>query len=112
MIDIAPAKDCKHPELTYGEICVQCNECGRFDKPPFVTYDFKIIEQGHDGFPPLWRKPRELGGHFESQDGKTKCWYRSDQKIKDGNTIEDIIPDAWYPKGLNHVRWWIEGITC
>jgi len=29
--DYRPTKDCKHPELTYGEICVKCGECGRFD---------------------------------------------------------------------------------
>lgn len=29
--DYKPIKDCKHPEWTYGEICVKCNECGRFN---------------------------------------------------------------------------------
>ena len=30
-IDYPPTKDCKNPD-TYGEICVKCNDCGRFDK--------------------------------------------------------------------------------
>jgi ssDNA-binding Zn-finger/Zn-ribbon topoisomerase 1 len=31
IIDYAPTKKCKHPEWTYGEICVKCGECGRFN---------------------------------------------------------------------------------
>ncbi len=31
-IDYPPVKECKHPEWTYGEICVKCGECGRYDK--------------------------------------------------------------------------------
>ena len=30
-IDIGVAKNCKNPD-SYGEICVRCNRCGRFDK--------------------------------------------------------------------------------
>ena len=30
-IDIGVAKNCKNPD-SYGEICVRCNKCGRFDK--------------------------------------------------------------------------------
>lgn len=26
------SKDCKNKEESYGEVCVQCNKCGRFDK--------------------------------------------------------------------------------
>ena len=32
-IDYAVTDDCKNPEESYGEICVQCNKCGRFDEP-------------------------------------------------------------------------------
>lgn len=31
IIDYAPIKECKHPEWTYGEICVKCGECGRYN---------------------------------------------------------------------------------
>lgn len=31
-LDFAVTKDCKNPEESYGEICVKCNRCGRFDK--------------------------------------------------------------------------------
>jgi len=30
-VDIAVTDDCKNPD-SYGEICVMCNRCGRFDK--------------------------------------------------------------------------------
>ena len=30
-VDYAPIEDCQN-EDTYGEVCVQCNKCGRFDK--------------------------------------------------------------------------------
>ena len=26
------SKDCKNKKESYGEICVRCNKCGRFDK--------------------------------------------------------------------------------
>lgn len=29
--DTAPLKDCKNTAESYGEICVKCNKCGRFD---------------------------------------------------------------------------------
>ena len=31
MIDIVPIKGCKNLVESYGEICVKCNKCGRFD---------------------------------------------------------------------------------
>lgn len=30
--DIRPVKQCFHPDWTYGEICVKCNDCKRFNK--------------------------------------------------------------------------------
>ena len=30
-IDYPVTKDCVNPD-SYGEICVKCNQCGRFDK--------------------------------------------------------------------------------
>lgn len=30
--DYPPTKNCKHPEWTYGELCVKCGECGRYNK--------------------------------------------------------------------------------
>lgn len=47
-IDCPPTKDCKHPEWTYGMICVKCGECGRYDK------DFKCVNCGYtEGKKPL-----------------------------------------------------------
>lgn len=31
-IDNAVSKNCKNLSESYGEICVKCNKCGRFDK--------------------------------------------------------------------------------
>ena len=31
-ISIGVTDDCKNLEESYGEICVRCNKCGRFDK--------------------------------------------------------------------------------
>ena len=48
-IDYAPIKECKHPELTYGEICVKCGECGRYD----VFH--KCVNCGYiEGKKPVW----------------------------------------------------------
>ncbi len=30
-IDTAVLKNCKNTAESYGEICVKCNKCGRFD---------------------------------------------------------------------------------
>ena len=30
-ITYAPIEDCKSEYQTYGEICIKCNKCGRFD---------------------------------------------------------------------------------
>lgn len=31
-VDFAPVKACKNIDNTHGEVCVKCNECGRFKK--------------------------------------------------------------------------------
>ena len=31
-LDYPPTKTCKHPEWTYGELCVKCGECGRYNR--------------------------------------------------------------------------------
>lgn len=31
-VDIAANESCKNPWDSYGEICIRCNCCGRFDK--------------------------------------------------------------------------------
>jgi hypothetical protein len=35
-IDYTPILDCKSLEETYGEICIKCNKCGRFDIKCFI----------------------------------------------------------------------------
>ena len=30
-VDYQPVDECKNPD-SYGEICVQCNQCGRFNE--------------------------------------------------------------------------------
>lgn len=30
-IDYAPVRDCPMAEFTYGEVCIKCNVCGRFE---------------------------------------------------------------------------------
>ena len=104
------AEDCKHPELTYGHLCVKCNECGRFDyggdRNP-VQSDIRVVTQRHEGIPPLWRYPNEYGGYFDHS--KKQCWYRNTDKIKAGTTLEDIIGYWWWPDRLPYLRWWIEG---
>lgn len=32
-IDFKARDDCENLENSYGEICVKCNRCGRFNKP-------------------------------------------------------------------------------
>jgi len=115
-IDYAPVKCCKNPD-TYGVICVKCNKCGRFDyggESNPVRSDIRIVEQFNEGFPPIWRYPKEFGGYYTGEGiGKPdkKCWFRSDKLIKDGTMLRDIISEWWYPDRLDHLRWWIEGIN-
>lgn len=39
-IDFPPIEGCKHPEWTYGVLCVKCNDCGRFNR------EYKCINCG------------------------------------------------------------------
>jgi hypothetical protein len=45
-IDFAPVKNCKSPKETYGEICVQCNKCGRFNQKCLICN--KVIKPDDD----------------------------------------------------------------
>lgn len=103
-------KDCKHPIETYGEICLGCNDCGRFNRPPFVRTDIKIITQRNDGVPDIWRYPKEIGGYFEDNERRKpiKCWYSDNNLIKNGTTLSEVINEHWYPERLPYLRWWIE----
>lgn len=52
-IDIGVADNCQNPD-SYGEICVHCNKCGRFDDlESFDTDDLmrmtKLHEEKEDG---------------------------------------------------------------
>lgn len=38
-ISYGVAEDCKNPEESYGEICIRCNKCRRWDK--------EIKREGH-----------------------------------------------------------------
>ena len=40
-VDIGVIENCKNPD-SYGEICVRCNKCGRFDKENYVP--MSVIE--------------------------------------------------------------------
>ena len=111
IIDYAPTKDCKRLAETYGEVCIQCNDCERFEKEPFIQSDISIITQRNDGYPGLWRYPHEFGGYYKSKDEEMpyECWYRSDKLIKDKTTLAEVVPGCWYPERLPYLRWWIEG---
>lgn len=74
-IDFAPIDDCKHPEWTYGEICVKCNECKRFDKP----HDFQPVK----GVP---YRCCAICGIVERRDGKNSpCKGPSKLRPMEGN---------------------------
>ena len=32
LVSVAVSDNCKNKAESYGEICVKCNKCGRFDK--------------------------------------------------------------------------------
>lgn len=41
-IQLTPIKDCKNFEDSYGEICVRCNLCGRFNEDDVKENDNEI----------------------------------------------------------------------
>lgn len=49
-IDYAVTDDCKNLDGSYGEICVQCNRCGRFDKDKTKEIEDKIDEIFNEEF--------------------------------------------------------------
>ena len=105
--DYPPVAECKHPNETYGEICIQCNDCGRFDKRHHV--EIRLITQAHSGIPPLWDYPEKKVSFFNNQ------WHwgrkRRNPTSSHSGTLTDVLPPSWFPGRLDHVRWWIEGRT-
>lgn len=43
-IDYAVLENCENP-YSYGEICVGCNACGRFDKKTRLESKLKVLEE-------------------------------------------------------------------
>lgn len=41
-ITYSALESCKNLESSYGEICVKCNKCGRFDKDKKLRYVEKM----------------------------------------------------------------------
>lgn len=46
-VDYEPVKGCQMGHLTYGEICVKCNVCGRFEGMPIP--DIEDVREQMDG---------------------------------------------------------------
>lgn len=89
-VDYHPIKGCKHPELTYGEICVKCGECGRFDvdnkcincgytegrKPLSVYNDWGTVEFYDIFAAPICPKCKSL---FKEEDRtRVKSWWEAE----------------------------------
>ncbi len=101
MIDYAPIADCKHPELTYGQVCIKCDECGRFqEKPDFVV---TIQSQYHPGIPGFWYSPHTVATFCGDR------WIGQHRVLPKNCQIENAIPTIWEKRELPYVRWWIEG---
>ena len=43
-IDIGTVNDCKNLSESYGEICVKCNKCGRFDQEKQIEEMAEVLE--------------------------------------------------------------------
>ena len=110
-IDFAPVKDCKSQSETYGEICIRCNKCGRFDEGGVnnpIRSDIKIISQFNPTIPPFWEYPKQHGYFYKSK-WVAERQSKSSTFEREGNLI-DILPPAWKAKDrLEYHRWWIEG---
>ena len=102
-IDFAPIEDCKRPELTYGELCIKCNECGRFDYGGVsnpVRSEICLMSQFNPGIPPFWEYPGKTASFLNGK------WSRCD-KCDWQEGLLHTIPECWINR-LDHVRWWIE----
>ena len=108
-IDYAPTKDCLHPDLTFGEICVQCNDCERFTKA-LQRFDVTLYIQSYDGVTGLWSDPTPhatyCDGIWMTCRGYGKRRTFPEERSKN---ITDVMPAIWINRGLDYVRMWIEG---
>ncbi len=105
-VDFAPVEECKHPDWTYGEICVKCGDCGRFEKGGVsnpVRSEVQLISQGYSSSPPLWGYPRERAIYHEGK------WWEKTKKFSEAGKLEDAMPHCWHNRELPYVRWWLEG---
>jgi hypothetical protein len=44
-IDFSIRKDCKNLQDSFGEICVKCNACGRFDKKTQKQCYLRVLKE-------------------------------------------------------------------
>ena len=82
--------DCKNLEESYGEICVRCNKCGRFDeekaendkeeiKTPKAAefYSKELLDLANE--PPSAEELERLRKEIEEWESRTNKFYRSSE---------------------------------
>jgi hypothetical protein len=108
-VDFPPVDSCKHPEWSYGLICVKCGECGRFDAPPKPRSEVQVISQIYTSIPPFWQYPEIFASFHKGEwaEYRDRGKYRTS---KARGTLEEVLPPAWKESPrMDYHRWWIEG---
>ena len=109
-IDYPPTKNCKHPEWTYGLLCVKCGECGRFERAYLRNKPhIQLIEQFTDCVTELPDYPRTIAHYFpDNKEGKRWWNCKGGKERKIGN-LEDMLSQRLVEEKTDQFRWWIEG---
>lgn len=102
-VDFGVIKDCKNLEMSYGEICVKCNKCGRFKTgnthyvKTLVRY-FKDTKSGIKTFT-IRKNDRDYklgdflikqefdGENYTGRELLTQITYMTDYQQKDGYVV-------------------------
>lgn len=108
-IDYPPIDECKHPEWTYGLLCVKCGGCGRFEEcytrnKPFI----ELIEQFTDCVTVLSGYPRPIAHYFPDKKVGKRWWNRKGGSESKTGNLEDMLSERLRTEKTDQFRWWIE----
>ena len=110
-IDYAVRDDCKNPD-SYGEICVQCNKCGRFSA--IYYWRISVLMSYYDAVSDEWDVPREIAycikGFYGWSVAENRTWLEGKARYKrDGLTLDETFPDSYLTN--NNIKIWLEGVS-
>ena len=98
-IHIGVAKNCKNPD-SYGEICVRCNKCGRFDKyaeqePTTLQQIIKKHNMDKLAYDEMSDFERDVLKYAEQEPNVEEIKLIAQGMLKASGMMDEYCKDAW-----------------